>query len=62
MTTLKFYSSRDKDIAVGICIGRGYRVSKVASPSMPMKIRVDAKLSPRQVEYLNEQVTAARGY
>lgn len=62
MTTLSFFSSRDKDIAVGICIGRGYRVTKMRTQSMPMKIRIDAKLTPRQVEYLNEQVAAARDY
>lgn len=60
MTTLKFFSSRDKDIALGICIGRGYRVFKVRTQSMPMKFRVDATLSPRQVEFLNEQVANAR--
>lgn len=62
MTTLKFYSSRDKDIAVGICIGRGYRVSTMRPASMPMKIRVNVRLSPRQVKYLNEQVASARDY
>lgn len=62
MTTLSFFSSRDKDIAVGISIGRGYRVSKVRTQSMPMKIRVDAKLSPRQVEFLMEQVNNAKDF
>ena len=58
-TTLEFHSSRDKDIALGICIGRGYRVSKVRTHSMPMKFRVDVKLSKQQIEDLDKQVSEA---
>lgn len=65
MSIIELYSSRDYDVATGICIGRGYTILRelprtIPKTAAPFRIVIKEPLTAGQVEVLKGQARNRR--